>query len=445
MIDREDNFNAFLKQKVEESHFEFDEAYWLKAEKMIENSQPKRKPFWLGFGWCVFSIALIGGATALFLNGGIQKATFNAKAPIAEASILRMPTAVPTQGVISTTATANNAVNVASKQVADLTVTPHNSTIAADALPKAKAKGNQQKAMFQKANAQGNSGINKTANGLTASKSTNYDGAFNRVKSLSLPNLPEITLSAIEAEEQAQEETPVITIVEPIIMKSKLHGVKDIDVNVVAACENKYKHNWIFSLLGGVSDSRGFEGNTASNSRIGFGYFGGLKVAYKIDKNWFVAAQPLIYSIGAINTSVQTEKMAYDFGGEADEFIVKNKALLFAELPVSIGYRVQRHQISLGAGLEYLVNVKSDVKEFGTTNYTINQWGYTDGFNRTGAIAMFNYSYNVFNEFWLSMMVQKGFTDMTQANYFTTNSKDKNLNLRIGIQYQFGQQNKKGK
>jgi hypothetical protein len=106
---------------------------------------------------------------------------------------------------------------------------------------------------------------------------------------------------------------------------------------------------------------------------------------------------------------------------------------------------VQRHQISLGAGLEYLVNVKSDVKEFGTTNYTINQWGYTDGFNRTGAIAMFNYSYNVFNEFWLSMMVQKGFTDMTQANYFTTNSKDKNLNLRIGIQYQFSNQNKKGK
>ena len=91
MIDREDNFNAFLKQKVEESHFEFDEAYWLKAEKMIENSQPKRKPFWLGFGWGVFSIALIGGALAMFLNGGVQKATFNATAPIAEASILRMP------------------------------------------------------------------------------------------------------------------------------------------------------------------------------------------------------------------------------------------------------------------------------------------------------------------------------------------------------------------
>jgi hypothetical protein len=114
-------------------------------------------------------------------------------------------------------------------------------------------------------------------------------------------------------------------------------------------------------------------------------------------------------------------------------------------MPVSIGYRIQRHQISVGAGFEYLVNVKSDVKDFGTTDYKPNQWGYTNGFNRFGSIAIFNYAFNVYNQLWLTMMVQKGFTDLTKADYFTTNSKDKNLNLRIGVQYQFSNQKKKGK
>lgn len=113
----------------------------------------------------------------------------------------------------------------------------------------------------------------------------------------------------------------------------------------------------------GVSDSRGFEGNTTTSSRIGFGYYGGLRVGYKLNKNWFLGIQPIVYSRGAINTSIETEKTAYDFGANADEFIVKNKALLFAELPITIGYRIQRHQISVGAGFEYLVNVKSDVKD----------------------------------------------------------------------------------
>jgi hypothetical protein len=65
MVDKEDNFNEFLKQKVEESRFEYNEAYWLKAEKLIEDAQPKRKPFWLGFGWGMLSLAIICGLSAI--------------------------------------------------------------------------------------------------------------------------------------------------------------------------------------------------------------------------------------------------------------------------------------------------------------------------------------------------------------------------------------------
>lgn len=50
--------------------------------------------------------------------------------------------------------------------------------------------------------------------------------------------------------------------------------------------------------------------------------------------------------------------------------------------------------------------------------YTPNKWGYTAGFNRYGTIALFNYAFNVYNEFWLTMMVQKGFTDLTKADLF---------------------------
>jgi hypothetical protein len=282
---------------------------------------------------------------------------------------------------------------------------------------------------------------------VTANNSKRSEGNFSQVRNLSVPKLPQSLANEDEETEEDSytENARVITIAEPLVIRTKSASTKDIDVNIVAACENQNKHEWMYSLLGGVSDSRGFEGNTASNSRIGFGYFGGFRVGYKIDKNWFVTAQPLMYSRGAINTSIQTEKTAYDFGANADEFIVKNKSILFAELPISIGYRVNRHQISIGAGIEYLVNVKSDVKEFEATDYTPNQWGYTNGFNRFGSIAVFNYAFKVYNEFWLTMMVQKGFTDMTKSDYFTTNSSDKNLNLRIGVQYLFNNQKKKAK
>jgi hypothetical protein len=446
MIEKEDNFNEFLKQKVEESHFEYNDSYWLKAEKLIENTQPKRKPFWFGFGWGVFSVALIGGIAALVLNNNKQSvakagqdglAKENSIAIVQKAELKNAELPMQSEQDIALTSEKTALVNAKKRRENN----PSNASF---------SKNNNQEKSYQNITLNKNRKSNKnTSNTVLLASSARSaqslaDSYFNPVKNLSAPKLPE-SLVNINDENEEQEKQKVITIAEPFILNAKTSSIKDIDVNIVAACENKHTHEWMFNVLAGVSDSRGFEGNTVTSSRIGFGYFGGFRLAYKLNKNWFVGVQPLFYSRGAINTSIETEKTDYDFGANADEFIVKNKALLFAEMPVSIGYRVQRHQISVGAGLEYLVNVKSDVKEFGTTDYTPNQWGYTDGFNRFGTIAIFNYAFNVYNEFWLTMMVQKGFTDLTKADYFTTNSKDKNFNLRIGLQYQFNNQKKKGK
>lgn len=433
MVDKEDNFNEFLKQKVDESHFEFNEAYWLKAEKLIENSQPKRKPFWWGFALGIISLAIIGAGTAKVWDYYAEKTLVNNNTKAVAIKLVNEANAAQTQ--------PNNSSLTAVNYSAFTEVKNENS-----------ASKSADKSVTSKATANKNTSSNTTTSKNTAGKPVENsiagpkkiaEGNFSQVKSLSIPKLPESLVK--DTDEETENGEVVITIAEPFVMNLRNSSNKDIDVNVVAACENQNTHEWMFNLLTGVSDSRGFEGNTISNSRIGFGYFGGMRLAYKINKNWFTGVQPLIYSRGAINTSVQTEKTAYDFGSTPDEFIVKNNALLFAELPVSIGYRVHRHQISVGAGFEYLLNVKSDVKEFGTNVYTPNQWGYTDGFNRLGTMAIFNYAFNVYNEFWLTMMVQKGFTDMTKADYFTTNSTDKNFNLRIGVQYLFNTQKKIGK
>lgn len=442
MIDKEDNFNEFLKQKVEESHFEYNEAYWLKAEKLIAEAQPKRKPFWWGFGFGLMSLAIIGGVTAMIYSSNQNQLQTVQGASSSPAQLL--------SSVSNETQTDKAEVIAASGSQA---LAPTEGQIFAENQSQTtessvKTQGSNQR--YSKANSssggkKGKISKNKEVSSIKSNENNQTDysklGNFSQVRNLSVPKLPVSTTM----EEDEDDDNEMITIAAPIVINARKKAVKDIDVNIVAACENKNTHEWMLNLLAGVSDSRGFEGNTVTSSRIGFGYFGGLRLAYKLDKNWFVGVQPLVYSRGAINTSIQTEKTAYDFGANADEFIVKNKALLFLEMPISIGYRIQRHQISFGAGVEYLANVKSDVKDFGTTEYTPNQWGYTDGFNRFGTIGMFNYAFNVYNEFWLTMMVQKGFTDLTQSDYFTTNSKDKNFNLRIGIQYQFNNQKKKGK
>ena len=445
MVDTEDNFNEFLKQKVEESHFEYNEAYWLKAEKLIENAQPKRKPFWYGFGWGVFSLAIVGGLTTMVLNFNQDKKPSVQTAQMSHAGLIidagtQESNAQKTQAAITRSELNSDVNKVQSKKIMAakeaLSNQVYNNASASN--------GNQSGIKNSMIHGNVNEKSKQSNANITASVNNRSEGHFSKVKSLTVPKLPESTVIENEEDDLA-EDHKVITIAEPLIMRAKAPSIKDIDVNIVAACENKNTHQWMFNLLAGVSDSRGFEGNTVATSRIGFGYFGGFRLAYKLDKNWFVGVQPLMYSRGAVNTSVQTEKTAYDFGSNADEFIVKNKALLFAEMPISIGYRIQRHQISIGAGFEYLVNVKSDVKDFGTNDFSSNQWGYTDGFNRFGTIAKFNYAFNVYNELWLTMMVQKGFTDLTKADYFTTNSIDKNFNLRIGVQYQFNNQKKKGK
>lgn len=442
MVDREDNFNEFLKQKVEESHFEYNEAYWLKAEKLIEEAQPKRKPFWWGFGFGALSLAIIGGvAGMIYSNNQAQEQSKNGVSSksanmVYVSSTETMPSKAVNGNMTSTAAVSNIEPQVREQKQSK-------------AMPLADADKKHQQG-FSQTKLKSNNASKKQANvkiiesqAISNNQENQIDysklGNFSQVRNLSVKTLPE-TSTMFEDDEES-----TITIAAPIVINARPKVVKDIDLNIVAACENKNTHEWMLNLLAGVSDSRGFEGNTVTSSRIGFGYFGGIRLGYKLDKNWFVGVQPLIYSRGAINTSIQTEKTAYDFGASSDEFIVKNKALLFGEIPVSIGYRIQRHQISVGAGFEYLINVKSDVKEFGTSDYTPNQWGYTDGFNRFGTMAIFNYAFNVYNEFWLTMMVQKGFTDFTKSDYFTTNSKDENFNLRIGVQYQFNNQKKKGK
>jgi hypothetical protein len=437
MINKEDNFNEFLKQKVAESHFEYNEAYWLKAEKLIEEAQPKRKPIWWGFGFGLLSLVIIGGVTAMIYNSNQRQ--------LQTAQRAQTPATLQARNVSNNTPTRSikdiSASNSQSKALSETKLLVEKQTAVASL--KAEVSAKKLKSNTSIAVHQGIITENKDVltNQSDANNQSNYSkmGNFSQVRNLSVPKTP--VNSATEEDEDEQ----VITIAAPIVINARKPVVKDIDVNIVAACENKNTHEWMFNLLAGVSDSRGFEGNTVASSRIGFGYFGGLRLAYKLNKNWFVGVQPLVYSRGAINTSIQTEKTAYDFGANADEFIVKNKALLFAEIPVSIGYRIQRHQISIGAGIEYLANVKSDVKAFGTSEYTPNQWGYTEGFNRFGTIGIFNYAFNVYNEFWLTMMVQKGFTDLTKADYFTNNSEDKNFNIRIGIQYQLNNQKKKGK
>lgn len=443
MTDKEDNFNEFLKQKVEESHFEYNEAYWLKAEKLIEGAQPKKKPFWWGFGFGMLSLAIIGGLTALIFNSNGQDAP-----PLHQT----LQTISQSTRVASTTLESSNVLSEEAVHAKVLHTLNSN-----QATPIMASHASYKKSFSRDAKAQANSSISKNLNSMSAAKNAasqnnaNIDysklGNSSKVRNLSANK---VKVSDIMLEEE-EEKSDNITIASPIVIDARKSSAsstnknKDIDVNIVAACDNKNKNEFMFNVLAGVSDSRGFEGNTLSDSKIGFGYFGGMRLAYKLDKNWFIGLQPLIYSRGAVNTSIETEKTEYDFGAKADEFVVKNKALLFAELPLTVGYRIQRHQISVGAGFEYLLNVKSDVKEFGAENYTPNQWGYTQGFNRFGTVAMFNYAFNIYNEFWLTMMVQKGFTDLTKADYFTTNSKDKNFNLRIGVQYQFNNQKKKGK
>ena len=439
MVDKEDNFNEFLNQQVEESHFEYSDAHWLKAEKLIAQMPAKKKPFWLFLGWGAASIFLLSTFFMIGYYTGKPKAAVH-NLPSNSSAILPMnadkiPTLENTIKQSPTIETASNSQSVTNSnglKKAQTESSFHQSvTIKKEVKSEvATFNSNKETVLVMQQKAPGNAAILRQPvleqNSLIANVSETENLLVEEQISLDEVLGNEVVL---KADEKVTEEM----------------GNKDIDVNVLANCEANKVHNWMFDLVGGISDSRGFEGNSATTDKLGFGYFGGIRAAYKIDKNWFAAVQPILYSRGAINTKIESKKVDYDFGATQDEFVVKNKSLLFAELPILVGYRVGRHQVSAGAGFEYLINAKSDVKDFGSDTYKVNQWGYIDGFNRLGTMAIFNYSFKVYNNWCLNLMFQKGFTDFTKENYFTTNSKDKNLNLRIGFKYLINNQKKKAK
>lgn len=442
MIEQEDNFNEFLKQKVEESTFEFDESYWLKAEKMIEKSETVKKPFWLGFGSGVLSVLFLGiiGTWAwVQLNSNESTIT-----PMAnnKQTIIDSDQNSDNNGNSETlnTKTEDNIHESVTSLVSNTAKQPinHLSTPVASHSKKSEkvllaSRQNTSSIFGSKVSGTDNSSTISNVNALNS-----IEPVVNREYSDNYNNTSIILENSDNQAQPADDK-----ILETSISGNQLGSNKDIDHNVATACDNSLNSNWMFDVLGGLSDSRGFEGNALSDSKIGFGYYVGFRAAYKVDNTWFVAAQPLVYTRGAINTSIQTKRVDYNFGSISDEFIVKNKEMMLAELPVVIGYRLNRHQISIGGGLEYLINVKSDVKDFGTDTYNTNQWGYVSGFNRVGAVGVFSYAFNIYQDFWLNMMVQKGFTDFTQSAYFTNESKDKNLNLRIGLQYRLLNQKRK--
>ncbi len=439
MEDTNENFDALLRQKVSESQFKYEEAYWLKAESMITKEESKKTIFSKFIRRTLLLLLLTGVTTLIWQwNSTMQEnssITKNQKVHLQEnqaSSDIRNQPATPiTQVVQEHSVISEN--SVAAPEI-DLTTHP-----VSKASPVLKNKiQNLKKSLNSTPQAENEKFGQELIE--TSKKVLQQNNTIEIASSegFELTNSNESVFAQEESSLALERAQPNTTIIK------NSGSARDIDPNIVAACDNQNKTNWMYAAVAGIGSSRGFEGN-GSGSKNGLALFIGYRMAYKIDKNWFVGLQPLIYSRGAVNTNMQSSKTEYDFGQNADEFIVHNKSLVFAELPLLIGYRVHHHQVSVGFGAEYLINVKSDVKEFGSQQFEPNQWGYVSGFNRFGSIAAFNYAFNVYNEFWINLMLQKGFTDLTKENYFPTNNKDRNFNMRIGVQYLFQNNGRKVK
>lgn len=120
-------------------------------------------------------------------------------------------------------------------------------------------------------------------------------------------------------------------------------SLKNIDVD-----EDKYplkSHRWQLQVVAGLSTLP----NPKTNDKRLTNIFGGALLGYKITPNLLIESG-LTYQVAQVNkiSSEASRQISYGFGKQDDLVALETDQLHFLELPVMVGYQVQKMRFSAG-------------------------------------------------------------------------------------------------
>lgn len=179
------------------------------------------------------------------------------------------------------------------------------------------------------------------------------------------------------------------------------------------------------------NESNSFSGNE----------FVGVGFDYLLKGRFSVAANLIYQPRYGVDATKNFTAVNYNFGKQETTTTVSAKRLYYLELPVYASFHAGRHTISAGPSVSYLLNANNDVQitttnAFGDDTQTSDQeMGHTEGLNRWDIAVAAGYEIKVFEKLSLGARASYGLTDVTNNDYYQSNTDHRNLMFRFMLKY----------
>lgn len=181
--------------------------------------------------------------------------------------------------------------------------------------------------------------------------------------------------------------------------------------------------------------NKGFVGNINTNKTWGISPVLSLGFGKQLNNRFCLLVQPGFTYFNAVNMEKKTRNYMYSFGIDSSNFVVSYKKMYQLQLPVGVQYSIFNKQSLLAMiGLSYILNVQNKVYDKGTTYSTT---GYRDGINPLDIFIEMGYNYQINKKIQLQAAYYQGLKNLTQQEYFKTQNANKQKGIHISVRYNF--------
>lgn len=164
-----------------------------------------------------------------------------------------------------------------------------------------------------------------------------------------------------------------------------------------------------------------------------------------ITRKWSANASLSYFQINGALRTAQFVQTQLGLGYESTQIDIKTLSLHYLQIPVIINRDINE-RVAIGAGFSasFLLNTKSSIETSLVDNFSINEissqeeWGYTGGYNSLNTSLLFNFEYRLNHRFTFQSKYQLGLNDITRAEIYSIQKRDRNNRLTVGLKYRFG-------
>lgn len=472
MKQEHNKLDDFLKFKVDETDFPFEEKYWQHTlDTLNEQDKKKKRPFfWL---LSILSTAIMVGIGSLIYHFSSTPSENNSaptqKNTISQHSFISDEEKTDTNqnNMNYQKNETKNTPNIITEKIKNKNTNPNNnSTNQPQSLVNNQEK--QTNKTIQKTpritliktnHKQRNKNLlqdisqNQSTNKIIQQESNNLPKTYTKIKPQQIDSV-QVNQSNIETiirnprynealKNYVSERIENITLItyQKNETKTETQALPNTPTEPKTIDSNEHKTkilNWF--ILGGASLNKGFAGNIQHSTNWGIAPFLNIGFEKNIRSKISIATQIGFTYFNAINLRKEIANYQYSFGLDSSIFAIDYKRIYQIQLPFNFIYSINKNNsIFGGLGASYMFNTMSKVNNDGNIS---NQNGYKQGMNPFDVFAQIGYQFQINNRFALLATYQGGFINAYQKSYFNTQQNSTQNKIIVGLKYSISKNEK---